>query len=189
VAPFFIDIFEVTCEEYKKFIDETGHRPPPQWSKGVYPAGWARRAVSGVDWDDANAFATWAGKRLPTEPEWELAARGNDGRIYPWGNEWKAMAANADVTSHKHIDKVGVHPAGRSPFGAFDMAGNVWEWTTGDLTDASQGELKVVRGGSWRENRSQTTATFRKGLPPRGGQYSEVGFRCVKDLPSPASTQ
>ena len=187
VEPFFIDIFEVSCEEYKRFIDETGHRPPPRWSNTNYPAGWARRAVTGIDWDDANAYAQWAGKRLPTEQEWEFAARGTDGRLYPWGNEWKAKAANADSSSHGHADAVGEHPAGPSPFGAFDMAGNVWEWTSSDLTvytdrSLQDRETKVVRGGSWAESRSGATATSRKGLPPRGGDYSTVGFRCVMDV-------
>ena len=187
VDPFFIDIFEVSCEEYKRFIDATGHRPPPRWINRTYPAGWARRAVTGIDWDDANAYAGWAGKRLPTEQEWEFAARGADGRLYPWGNAWKAKAANADSSSHGHADAVGEHPAGPSPFGAFDMAGNVWEWTSSDLTAYTGGtlqdrEMKVVRGGSWVESRTGATATSRKGLPPRGGDYSTVGFRCVMDV-------
>lgn len=193
VDPFFIDIYEVSCEEYKRFIDETGHRLPPRWSQGNYPAGWARRPVSGIDWDDANAYAQWAGKRLPTEQEWEFAARGADGRLYPWGNEWKAKAANADSSSHKHADTVGQHPDGPSPFGAYDMAGNVWEWTASDLSAypgsvlpaQAQGEMKVVRGGSWVESRNGATATSRKGLPPRGGDYSNVGFRCVTDVTRP----
>jgi eukaryotic-like serine/threonine-protein kinase len=190
VNPFFIDIFEVTCEEYKKFINETGYRAPTEWSKGNYLPAWARRPVTGIDWDDANAYARWAGKRLPTEQEWEFAARGADGRLYPWGNEWKAKAANADSSSHKHVTSIGEHSAGPSPFGAYDMSGNVWEWTASDLaaypggmlTGQAQGDMKVVRGGSWRENRSETTATVRKGLPPRGGEYSNVGFRCVSDV-------
>lgn len=189
VSPFFIDRFEVTCEEYKKFIDETGHRFPSEWSRGNYPSAWARRPVTGVDWDDVNAYAKWAGKRLPTEQEWEFAARGADSRLYPWGNEWKAKAANADTASHKHVDRVGVHSAGPSPFGAHDMAGNVWEWTASDLAaypggalpGQAPGEMKVIRGGSWRENRDKVTTAFRKGLPPRGGEYDNVGFRCVRD--------
>jgi formylglycine-generating enzyme required for sulfatase activity len=191
VSPFFIDIFEVTCEEYKQFIDETGHRPPPAWGKAAtYPPAWARRPVTGIDWDDATAYAEWAGKRLPTEQEWEFAARGTDGRLYPWGNEWKAKAANADSSSHKHAETVGEHLGGPSPFGAYDMAGNAWEWTASDLAaypggalqDQVQGEMKVVRGGSWVDSRNAATATYRKGLPPRGGDYSNVGFRCVKDV-------
>ena len=191
VSPFFIDLFEVTCEEYKRFISETGYRAPVGWSNGNYPPAWARRAVTGIDWDDANAYARWAGKRLPTEQEWEFAARGTDGRLYPWGNEWKTLAANADSSSHKHITEIGEHSAGPSPFGAQDMVGNVWEWTASDLAAypggalpaQAQGELKVIRGGSWRENRRQATATTRRGMPPRGVVSPDVGFRCVKDVP------
>ena len=191
VSPFFIDIFEVTCEEYKKFIDETGYRAPVGWSNGNYPPAWARRAVTGIDWDDANAYARWAGKRLPTEQEWEFAARGSDGRLYPWGNEWRGMAANADSSSHKHVSEIGEHTSGPSPFGAQDMIGNVWEWTASDLAAypggvlpaQAQGDLKVIRGGSWRENRRQATVTVRRGMPPRGVISPDVGFRCAKDVP------
>ena len=190
VSPFFIDIYEVSCEEYKKFVDETGYRAPAGWGKGNLPPARARLPVTGIDWDDANAYARWAGKRLPTEQEWEFAARGADGRIYPWGNEWKANAANAASSSHNHVAEVGEHTAGPSPFGAYDMAGNVWEWTASDLAaypggalpGQARGDMKVVRGGSWLEGRSGMTVTTRKGLPPRGGQYSSVGFRCVRDV-------
>jgi formylglycine-generating enzyme required for sulfatase activity len=195
VKPFFIDLYEVTCEEYKKFIDATGHRAPPCWVKRDYPRGWAGRPVTGVDWDDASAYAAWAGKRLPTEQEWEFAARGGDGRRYPWGNQWKANAANADSTSHKHADNVGKHRAGASPFGLLDMAGNAWEWTASDYTDYRTGGLppgagdqKVIRGGSWAEDRQKATTTFRQALPARGTPpYGNLSFRCAKDVVTPES--
>ena len=190
VKPFFIDILEVTCQDYKKFLEATGHRPPQGWTGTSYPAGWARRPVIHVDWNDANAYAKWAGKRLPSEVEWEFAARGADGRLYPWGNKWKPQAANAHTTSHHHPDNVGTHKAGPSPFGAYDMVGNVWEWTTSDLAAyeggslsvTPAGETKVIRGGSCHANDQEATTTFRKGLPPTGGDYHNVGIRCVKDL-------
>jgi eukaryotic-like serine/threonine-protein kinase len=187
VKPFFIDLYEVTCEEYKKFITATGHRAPACWINRDYPRGWAKRPVTGVDWDDASAYAAWAGKRLPTEAEWEFAARGSDGRRYPWGSQWKVNAANADSTSHKHPDNVGVHKAGASPFGVFDLAGNAWEWTASDYTDYATGgarsDQKVIRGGSWAEDRQKATATFRLGLPARGSSiYGNLGFRCASDI-------
>ena len=192
VKPFFIDLTEVTCEEYEKFIRATGHRTPPGWSNGQMPAGAARRPVTGVDWDDATAFAAWAGKRLPGEQEWEFAARGTDERLYPWGNEWKPGYANADTTSVGHMADVGAHAAGASPCGALDMVGNAWEWTVSDLTaypggqlspDKLAGELKVIRGGCWKSNLNQATTTFRRGWPARGGnEYENTGFRCAKDI-------
>src|SRR5688572_1012757 len=96
VKPFFIDLNEVTNEDYEKFVKEKGYQPPASWKTGTYPEGAGRLPVTGVNWEDANAYAAWAGKRLPTEEEWEFAARGADGRTYPWGNEWQPGQANAD---------------------------------------------------------------------------------------------
>jgi len=197
VNPFFIDRNEVTCEEYAKFAVATGHRPPPNWASGRYPDGAAQRPVANVDWDDANAYAAWAGKRLPTEQEWEFAARGADGRRYPWGNEWKNDAANAHTSNAGQITSVGMHPAGASPFGANDMAGNAWEWTASDwfpypggTLPATKllGPLKVIRGGCYDSNQDYATTTFRVGWPARGhGEYGNTGFRCVKDAPAKAT--
>src|SRR5205085_4067970 len=100
VKPFFIDKYEVTCERYARFVKEKNYPAPPQWKNGTFPAGWARRPVTGVAWDDANAYAQWAGRRLPTEEEWEFAARGTKGWRYPWGNEWISGAANAGSNSN-----------------------------------------------------------------------------------------
>ncbi len=194
VNPFFIDKHEVTCDEYAKFIRATNHPAPSGWVNGVYPAGGGRKPVTGVSWEDANAYAQWAGKRLPTEEEWEFAARGADGRRFPWGDQWASGVANADVTArgHHHVSNVGAHPKGPSPFGALDMIGNAWEWTSSDLTAYPGGELsehtqpghKVIRGGSFSTNRDQANTTFRKCYPGTAGDYSEIGFRCVQDLPN-----
>jgi serine/threonine-protein kinase len=192
VKSFFIDIYEVPCEEYEKFVKATGHKAPPNWVNGGCPPGQGRKPVAGVDWYDANAYAAWAKKRLPTEEEWEFAARGTDGRKYPWGNEWRANAANAGDTSAGQFVDVGNYPDGKSPFGAMDMVGNAWEWTASDLhaypggriPDQVSGELKVIRGGFWRSSTPKATTTFRRGWDARDAKegYGNTGFRCAKDL-------
>lgn len=190
VKPFLLDRYEVTCADYARFVEQTGHAPPPGWTGGRHPPGWARRPVSGVSWDDAVAYAQWAGRRLPTEAEWEFAARGTDGRRYPWGEEWRAGAANAGGAAKGGLVDVGTFKV-VSPFGAYDMIGNAWEWTADDLRpypggrwqSTPQGPLKVVRGGSWQEEPGQATATYRGYLPARGGRdYSATGFRCARDV-------
>lgn len=189
VKSFFIDIYEVTNEEYEEFVKETNHLPPPTWVNGMYRASTARKPVTGVKWDDARAYAQWAGKRLPTEEEWEFAARGTDGRLYPWGNDWDKGLANADGASN-HMADVGAFK-GISPFGAFDMAGNAWEWTDskltpypgGSLTEKLSADLKVIRGGTYLSKPGEATTTFRRGWRVSAeDDYSNTGFRCVKDI-------
>jgi len=185
---FLIDRYEVTSEEYKKCVDEKRCRSPQGWVSGSYPAGTARHPVTGVTWDDANDYATWSGKRLPTEEEWEYAARGADGWRYPWGNEWKPELANADGASNGMVD-VGTYK-GVSPFGVFDMVGNAWEWTASELKPYPGGKLsqkpgsdiKVLRGGNYETKRENATTTYRYPYHARGEvSYATSGFRCVKD--------
>jgi formylglycine-generating enzyme required for sulfatase activity len=190
VKPFFIDQYDVTNEDYAKFVKGTGHRMPSNWLNGDYAAGAARKPVTGVTWDDATAYAKWAGKRLPTEEEWEFAARGTDGRLYPWGNDWSAGLANADRASDGTVD-VGTYK-GTSPFGAYDMVGNAWQWTASKLTAYPGGSipgqigganLRVIRGGTYASTASQATATYRRGWPATGADnYNNTAFRCVEDV-------
>lgn len=189
VRSFFIDIHEVTCEEYKKFTESTGHIPPGSWVNGVYPAGSARHPVTGVSWEDADAYARYAEKRLPTEEEWEFAARGQNGLTYPWGNAWRPGCANADEEgqARKGMAEVGSHKCG-SPFGNIeDLVGNAWEWTASDWVPYPGGHLqsptfggeKVIRGGSWESPRKiSATAIFRSGFK---GVGDKTGFRCAKN--------
>lgn len=194
VSPFFIDKFEVTCAAYQKFMDARGFAAPQNWPNGRMPAGGEQLPVTGVSWVDANAYAEWAGKRLPTEEEWEFAARGQDATLYPWGNTWKGDAANTLEASQKRVVAVGSFSQGASPYGAFDMTGNAWEWTStqlaaypgGHISDQNSQagqQLMVIRGGSYESNNKQATTTYRMGWPAQGATtYAQSGFRCVKDI-------
>jgi formylglycine-generating enzyme required for sulfatase activity len=186
---YWIDKCEVTVARYRKFCRETGRemRPAPPW-------GWQDdHPIVNVMWYDASAYAKWAGKRLPTEMEWEKAARGTDGRQYPWGNAWDAGKC-ANGSNSSTTKPVGSYPAGASPYGALDMAGNVYEWCAdwgdreayrryakGDLTPPSSGKGKVRRGGSWVQSiPSLFRCAFRLSYLP---DFRSVlnGFRCARD--------
>ena len=188
VRPFFIDRTEVTNEAYRKFVEATGYDPPPTWKDGAFAPGEEEVPVTGVTWYDAAAYAAWGGKRLPTEAEWEFAARGIEGRKYPWGNEWHPSLANVDNTA-KSLRRVGEGTP--SPLGIFDMAGNAWEWTASDARaypgskefPRSRLRLKIIRGGNWKSNSETSAATFRGFYGASGEKdYSSTSFRCVKDI-------
>jgi serine/threonine protein kinase/formylglycine-generating enzyme required for sulfatase activity len=188
VKPFYVDIYEVTCVQYEKFIEATNYKQPRNWKTRDIPEGWEKKPVTAVSWDDANAYAKWAEKRLPTEAEWEFAARGTDGRIYPWGNDWKENMANANGAS-KEMKDVGTFQ-GQSPFGAFDMVGNAWEWTADDAKSYKDGKSiltatpsqKVIRGGFYGSKKVIPTTTIRGFWGARDEKdYGDSGFRCVKD--------
>lgn len=142
-----IDKYPITNAQYARFVAASGYRPPLYWSKGKIPAGLELHPVTMVSWHDASAYAKWAGKRLPTEQEWERAARGLDGRRWPWGNKMDPSRLN---TYHQvgSTSKVGAYPTGASPDGLMDMAGNVSQWVQDDFlpyagTDASEDIFKA----------------------------------------------
>lgn len=190
VASFYLDRTEVSNEDYKKFLDATKHSPPKSWKQGQYPAGQERKPVSGVSWNDAASYARWAGKRLPTEAEWEYAARGSQGLEYPWGNSWIDDAAISKESKLNQPADVGSLPKGAGPFGNLDLAGNVWEWTADDYApypgsnekiEAQLKRMKVIRGGSFKSDRKFLTSYLRNMVSPETTD-SSLGFRCAKSL-------
>jgi serine/threonine-protein kinase len=150
---FWIDKTGVTNAEYARFVQATGHEPPPHWSGQTPPAEIADHPVIYVFWDDAAAYANWAGKRLPTQEEWEKAARGTDGQNYPWGDQKpdeELCNFNRNVGGTTPVGKYS--PQGDSPYGCADMSGNVWEWTD---SWAYEGKFRVLSGGSWSEDKTK----------------------------------
>lgn len=192
VKPFFIDKTEVTNAQYKLFVDATGRAAPKGWVGGAPKPGTENWPVVFVSWGDATEYATWAKKRLPTESEWEFAARGTDGRAYPWGPTWDPAMGNIAKPSGGSIGPVGQYPAGASPFGALDMVGNVWEWTSSSFSVYPGGNVdpvsaegfdgfKVIRGGAY-DNMGVNTAMYR-GFYAAKEPLPRVGFRCAQDAP------
>ena len=201
---FAIDRYEVTFERYRAFLEATGRAPPfwgeawaraYDWVDGRPPEGHGDHPVVVVSWHDADAFCRWAGGRLPTEAEWEKAARGTDGRRYPWGDRYETARANAYGEEDGHLTSAaaGSYPSGGSPCGAQDMAGNVWEWCADWYDPAyysqgpernpkgpAEGTRKVVRGGSLGAVPALLRTTFRMGNDP-SFRAAAIGFRCVKD--------
>jgi formylglycine-generating enzyme required for sulfatase activity len=189
VAAYWIDRYEVTQEDYAAFVAATGHREPRVWNNGQ-----ARRddhPVIDVSWDDADAYCRWAGRRLPTEAEWEKAARGDDGRIWPWGNEYRRGAAVLQDTAGGDTAPVGSHPDDVSPNGVYDMAGNVMEWTASwyeqypgsTLARPDFGQkYRVLRGGAWTTPPLPfSRAANRHAIAPFW-DHPHFGFRCAKDI-------
>jgi formylglycine-generating enzyme required for sulfatase activity len=186
IPAFYIDKTEVTNAAYLKFCQSTHYPVPPDWKDGMFRSGEADFPVTRVSWFEATAYARWAGKRLPTEAEWEKAARGTDGRIYPWGNEWNEKNL---IWGQSKPSKVGLKPAGASPYGALDMAGNVYEWTSdwyaaypkAPVTYPEYNQtLKVVRGGGFYGYNFGASTYFRSVDYPRV-RSEWIGFRCAKD--------
>ena len=202
---YFIEQYPVTNAEYAAFVRETNHRPPPHWKNGDFASEDANLPVVHVSWYDSNQYAQWAGKRLPTEAEWEKACRGPDGRIYPWGNTFVPDESESTETPAETLQiltasptPVGIRPATVSPYGIGDAAGNVWEWTADwyqlysdpkrkQLKQGMDDNHKSLRGGSWLEVRDGTAERYfrcanRLHAPP---DYTagNIGFRCVREAP------
>ena len=221
---FYIDKHEVTNAQFEEFIFAGGYKKKKYWTQAgwefiqkerfyyIYPTremyridiplGYGDNTVStapdhpviGVSWYEAAAYAKWAGKRLPTEAEWEKAARGtNKKRLYPWGNKMDFKKLNY-FPHQQMLRPVGSFPKGKSPYGVLDMAGSVWEWCADwygenqyvqnekkNPKGSATGELKILRGGGWDSIRLQLRCTHRHAEKPTHRAYT-VGFRCVKDV-------
>jgi serine/threonine-protein kinase len=197
VKDFYLDKYEVTNQQYKKFVDATGHRAPSHWKNGSFATEEALTPVTYVTWNDAADYAKWAKKRLPTEEEWEYAARGGKGFLYPWGNEWREGSANAGIGAPKPLS-VRSYEKDLSEFGVFGMAGNVSEWVDGfhlpyDPT-ATGGcpQCRIYRGGNFKSTAKASATTSRLSdypdIPTSEADreayeklvFPRVGFRCAK---------
>ncbi len=192
MSPYYIDAYPVTNHSYQEFVNATSHRAPPAWHDGTYPVGTSRHPVVNVSWEDANEYARWRGKRLPTEAEWEKAARGNDGRLYPWGNHFvdgERCNSNNLVGTTTPVDEF---PLGRSPYGAWDMAGNAYEWCADfyqsnyypyspdlDPQGPDTGEERVIRGGFYAETRPNVR-TIHRNSAPQDHANEHIGFRLAQ---------
>jgi sulfatase modifying factor 1 len=201
---FYLDVYEVTNERYLMFIKATGHRVPENqrdtkltvWNGSTVPEAFKDHPVVNVDWHDATAYCAWSGKRLPTEAEWERAARGPHGHRFPWGdteptrvlanylNQWRNGAG---------LEPVGSHPQGASAEGVQDLQGNVWEWVadwydphyyengpTRNPQGPSAGIRKVLRGSGWESEAPLLRSAHRLSSDPKNRNHS-LGFRCAMD--------
>jgi formylglycine-generating enzyme required for sulfatase activity len=178
LPPFYVDRTEVTNAQYAAFVAATGHPAPDRFVEGEPVPGEEKRPATWVTLDDALAYAAWAGKRLPTELEWERAARGTDGRLYPWGNEWDP--GKGHFGSGGTVD-AGSKPLDRSPDGVLDLAGNVMEMTIPLSDPKAEREGPVMKGGHWSDDfHPEYALTFARYAVDRDHKGSGSGFRCVK---------
>lgn len=208
IERFFVDEFailetEVTNGEYAEFIRETGHSAPPGWNGPKFPVDTANFPVVNVSWKDAVDFCAWKSKklgltvRLPSEAEWEYAARGPERLKYPWGAEWNKDAAISKETGGK-VSAVKTFPINRSTAGAYDMVGNVWEWVSDEVKEGEtasdsyvesarkkERKFRLVKGGCAEESSSEMDAQLRYEVP-ENTKVKVIGFRYIVLMKDPA---
>ena len=198
LSSFYIDKKEVTQGEYQRYVKMTKRGKPfvPVFEDDISKITKPELPAMGMSWTDAAAYCKWAGKRLPTEAEWERAARGDDRRRYPWGDDFGSGRANVhgDEDGFPYLAPPGSFESGRSPFGVYDMTGNVAEWVADTYDEQfytkgpyrnprapEDGEHKVIRGGSWRE--TEHNARLSKRFQAKMWRTdSTIGIRCAKDV-------
>jgi gamma-glutamyl hercynylcysteine S-oxide synthase len=197
VKSFYMDRYPVTNAQFRKFMMATHYRPKDShnflrdWKQGAFPAGWDNKPVTWVSLEDARMYAAWAGKRLPHEWEWQYAAQGTDGSLYPWGQKRDTtLIPPADTTRNmREPTDVTAFPKGVSPFGVMDMTGNVWQWTDEYLDEHTRSA--ILKGGSyyhaqtsgWYFPQAQEVNKYAKYLlmSPSMDRAATIGFRCVAD--------
>jgi iron(II)-dependent oxidoreductase len=197
VKSFHMDRYPVTNAAFKQFLEAAKYHPADDhnflkdWKNGNFPDGWANKPVTWVSLEDARVYARWAGKRLPHEWEWQYAAQGNDGRLYPWGEQWDAATVPVPERGRtlRGPDDVSAHPRGASPFGVEDLTGNVWQWTDEFSDDHTR--TAILRGGSYYRPQGsrwyfpQAYKLNEHGklllMAPSKDRSGTVGFRCVVD--------
>lgn len=196
VKAFYLDALEVTVSRYAEFLMSQKPDPPFKWNEAT-DGPHENKPVVGVNWYDARDYCRWVGKRLPTEAEWELAARGTEGRVYPWGDAHPTKGhTNAGHTKWRGYDtltNVRQFELGKTPNGVYDLAGNLWEWVA-DWYDATYyqfsprenpsgptaGPLRALRGGAWNNDAKSIRSANRAGYAP-DARRNDVGFRCATD--------
>lgn len=194
---FYIDKYEVTNQRYKAFVDATGGPTPAHWVNGNIPDGKENHPVVYVNWYDAAAFCSWEGKRLPTEQEWEKAARGADKRTFPWGDKFDKNKGNTPQYGNEDTMPVGSFDSGKSPYGIYDLAGNAFEWVENWYKpypgsthhDENFGEkYKVLKGGSWYDCTNYkcgiSAPAYNRIFFHPHTKNNNFGFRCAKDSKS-----
>ena len=210
---YYIDKTEVTVAQFEEFIQDNGYKTKKFWTKNGWEfiqmtKDWEKmplsinrsgfdnpnQPVSGITWYEADAYARWCNKRLLTEAEWERAARGTDGRVYPWGNEMDYTKLYYILSGTSRLKNVGSYSAGASPDGILDMSGSLWEWTSDwyeenyysitpieNPTGPNEGNEKILRGGAWNSDRLQWKSTYRNHERP-GIRRFDIGFRCARSF-------
>ena len=191
---FYIDRYEVTNADYKKFVLATGYPAPDNWKGNNYPPGKGNHPVIFVSWNDAMNYCRFNGKRLPREIEWEKAARGIDGRVYPWGDKWNLNNSNNPLRGHNGAMPVGSFEAGKNQHGLYDMSGNVWEWVDDDYLPHAGSDYvspefgnryKILKGGSWWDcmfyGCGISAPTYNRSFFTADTKNDSFGFRCAAD--------